>query len=136
MKTGQRIQLAVENCFTSVWVKMFLFLKWEGCLAEKCVFHQMCWKNTTRCWKLCFTSVSVKIVLFSKWEGYLGKKRVLHQICSKIQLAFKNCVGLHFGLKTTFCRIISMSSYKMRFTWNLLKEYNSMLKTLLDFILC
>ena len=83
MKTGQRIQLAVENCFTSVWVKMFLFLKWEGCLAEKCVFHQMCWKNTTRCWKLCFTSVSVKIVLFSKWEGYLCKKRVLHQFCSK-----------------------------------------------------
>ena len=48
----------------------------------------------------------------------------MHEICSKnkcaqrIQLAVKNCVGLHFGLKTTFCQIISMSSYKMRFTWN------------------
>ena len=97
MKSAQRIQLAVENCFTSVWVKMFLFFKLEGYLAKKCVFHQICSTNTTRCWKLCFTSVWIKMFLFFKLEGYHAKK--------------------------------------MRFPSNVLKEYNSLLKTVLDFIL-
>ena len=44
MKSAQRIQLAVENC-----VSLQFELKWSFFLAKKCVLHQMCSKNTTRC---------------------------------------------------------------------------------------
>ena len=107
MKSAQRIQLHVENCLTSVWVKMFLFFKLEGYLIKKCLFHQMCSTNTTRCWKLCFTSVWVKMVLFSKLEGYLAKKCVLHQICWKnTTRCWKLCL-------TSFCvKNYPMPNYK------------------------
>ena len=73
------------------------FAKFEGCLAKKCVLHEICSNNTTRCWKLCFTSVWIIMFLFSKLEGYLAKKCVLHQMCSNnTTLCWKLCL-------TSFC---------------------------------
>ena len=125
-----------ELCFISIWIKMVLFSKLEGDLLKKCVLHEMCSKNTTRCWKLCSTSFCVKNYLLPNFKDVLLRNKFCMKSAQRIQLPVKNCVWLHFVLKTTFCQIISMSCYKMRFAWNVLKEYNSLLKTVFNFILC
>ena len=136
IKSAQRIQLSCwKLCFTSVSVKMVVFSKLEGYLAKKFVLHQMCSKNTTRCWKLCLTSFCVKNYLLQNFKDVLLRNKFCMKSAQTIQLAVKNCVGLQFVLKTTFCPIISMSCYKIRFIWNLLKEYNSLLKTVFYFSL-
>ena len=97
IKSAQRIQLAVENCFTSLWVKMVFFPNQKDILLK----NPFCMKSA-----------------------------------QSIQLAVENCVCLHVVLKTTFCQIISISCWKSRFSSKVLKEYNSLLKTVLDFIFC
>ena len=116
-------------CFTSVWVKVFLFSKLERYFAKKCVLHQMCSKNTTRCWKLCLTSFCVKNYLSPNYKHVLPKNAFCMKSAQRIQLAVGKGVWHLYVLKTTFCQILRMSCKKMRFAWNLLKEYNSLLKT-------
>ena len=123
-------------CFTSVWVKMFHFSKLEGYLAKKRVLHQMCSKNRTPCWKVCLTSFRVKNYLLPNYKHVLPKNAFCIKCAQGIQLAVENCVWHLYVLKTTFCQILRMSWKKMRFAWNLLKEYNSLLKTVsLHFVL-
>ena len=49
----------------------------------------------------------------------------------RIQLAVENCVSFQFVLK----KLEGYLAKKMRFPSNVLKEYNPLLKTVLDFIL-
>ena len=69
--------------------------------------HEICSKNTTRCWKLCLTSFCVKNYLLPNFKDVLLKNAFCMNSTQTIQLAVENCVGLHVVLKTTFCQIIS-----------------------------
>ena len=89
---------------------MFLFFKLEEYLAKKCVLHQMCSKNTTRCWKLCLTLFCVKTYLLPNFKDLLLKNAFCIKCAQRIQLAVENCVWLNIVLKTTFGQILRMSS--------------------------
>ena len=69
--------------------------------------HEICSKNTTRCWKLCLTSCCVKNYLLPNYKHVLLKNAFCMKSAQRIQLAVGKCVWLHFVLKTTFCQIIS-----------------------------
>ena len=98
--------------------------------------HEVCWKNTTRCWKLCFTSFSVKNSLLPNYKAILLNGAFCLKSTQRIQLAVENAISLQFVSKTLLFQIIRISLLKVRFAWNLLKEYNSLLKTVFHFILC
>ena len=100
IKRAQRIQLAVENC-----VLLQFELKWSFFLAKKYGLHQMCSKNTTRCWKVCLTSFYVKNYLFPNFKDVLLKNAFSMKSPQRIQLAVENCVLVYFVLKTTFAKL-------------------------------
>ena len=104
----------------------------------------MYWKlSSTKCeaylaWQNAFCIKSAQTIMFCvencllllpNYRHVLLKNAFCMKSAQSIQLAVENCVWLHFVLKTTFCQIISMSSQKMPFASNVLKEYNSLLKT-------
>ena len=77
-----------------------------------------------------------------KWSFSPNYKLVLlkNGLCIKcakrIKLAVESCVSLQFELKCFFFQIRRISCQKTRFASNVLKEYNSLLKTVFDFIFC
>ena len=86
--------------------------------------------------KNCLTSFCVKNYLLPNYKHVLLKNAFCMKSAQVIQLAVENCVSLQFELKCSFFQIRRISGLKMRFASNVLKEYNSLLKTVFDFILC
>ena len=83
-----------------VWLHFVLkttFCQIIACLAKKCVLHEICSRNTTRCGKLCLTSFCAKNYLLPNFKDVLLKNSFCLKSAQKIQLAvWKLCL-------TSFC---------------------------------
>ena len=121
--------------FTSFYVKIFLLRNYNDSLLKN-VFCIKSAQKIQLAVETCVLLHFVKKLRCSKLWGYLAKKCVLHQICSKNKTGFWKLCYASFCVQTYFCQMIRISCLKMRFGSNLLKEYNSLLKTLFHVSLC
>ena len=121
---------------TSFCFKNYLLPNFKHVLLKNAFCMKSAQKIQLALWKLGLTSFCVKNYLLPNYRHVLLKNAFCMKSAQGIQHALENCIWLHFVLKTTFCQILSMSCSKIRFAWNLLKKYNSLWKTVFDFILC
>ena len=133
---SQNTNRSGKLCLTSFCAKTFLLQNFKDVLLKNAFCMKSAQKIQLAVWKLCLTLFCVKNYLLPNYRHVLLKNAFCMKSAQGIQLAMENCIWLHFVLKTTFAKLYACLAKKMHFAWNLLKEYNSLLKTVFVFILC